>query len=237
MVSGLDAAFRLSDKEYKKLSEREKLATIRVTKASQLLPIASSGTTRYIYLPDGMTEKDVRRNYPQIMGHLDGYRTDLDKRYGMGRVPSFWEWSFPRSASSHFNNRRKVFVPCKERMTCRDRPRFAVAPRGAVATQDVTALCPKPATKESIYYVAAFLSLDEIATYVQVAGLMKGGVAEFSERPLSRMPFRYIDWDNPEEVRIHDEITAIAKIATSKRVATKSLLVAIRGLFSQLGLP
>lgn len=237
MVSGLDSAFRISDDMYENLSVKEQTATIRVTKASQLRSFVATTTTRYVYLPDGMSESKARREYPALIKHLKHYRDDLDKRYGMGRTPAFWEWSFPRSAVSHFDKRRKVFVPCKERMTCRERPRFAVVPAGAVATQDVTALAAKAGTKESVYYAAAFLSLDEIARHVRTAGLMKGGVAEFSERPLASLPFRYIDWDNPAEVRIHDAITKVARAASSKKSTDTDVLASVRVLFTKLGLP
>jgi adenine-specific DNA-methyltransferase len=35
---------------------------------------------------------------------------------------------------------------------------------------------------------------------------MKGGVAEFSERPLSLIPFRRIDWNDDREVLFHNSI-------------------------------
>jgi adenine-specific DNA-methyltransferase len=38
---------------------------------------------------------------------------------------------------------------------------------------------------------------------------MKGGVAEFSEKPLSEIPFRRIDWANETEVRIHQNISEL----------------------------
>jgi len=49
---------------------------------------------------------------------------------------------------------------------------------------------------------------------------------EFSERPLSIIPIRLIDWKNEEEVRIHDEIvTLIDLILENKEEAENRIKI------------
>ena len=66
---------------------------------------------------------------------------------------------------------------------------------------------------------------------------MKGGIAEFSERPIASIPFRPIDWSNPDESESHDEIVALVQSSlTGSDLAT--VLREIRQIFtSDLGLP
>ena len=40
-------------------------------------------------------------------------------------------------------------------------------------------------------------------------GLARGGVVEFSERPLAKIPIKLIDWDNQEEIKIYNEILSL----------------------------
>ena len=39
--------------------------------------------------------------------------------------------------------------------------------------------------------------------------MARGGVVEFSERPLAKIPIKLIDWDNQEEIKIYNEILSL----------------------------
>jgi adenine-specific DNA-methyltransferase len=60
-----------------------------------------------------------------------------------------------------------------------------------------------------------FLNLPAVSAWVRAFGLMKGGVAEFSEKPLSEIPFRRINWENQSEVEVHERITNLIESAVN----------------------
>jgi adenine-specific DNA-methyltransferase len=209
MVSGLDEAFKVSPELLAKLTEEELSVLIDVTKAYLLKPVFTDEIVHYIDIPNGLTESHVREKFPNLITHLEGYKEDLLKRYSYNRELPFWEWAFRRSESFFFDGKPKAFVPCKERLTSKPQIRFSMVPNGVIATQDVTGFAPRPEIRESLEYIVAFLTLPEVTDWVRYRGLMKGGVAEFSERPLSEIPVRRIHWEDVVEVELHDQITKL----------------------------
>ena len=105
----------------------------------------------------------------------------------------------------------RIFVPCKERISNKDYFRFSYVTKGIFPTQDVTAIFKKATTKESLFYILAFLNNYRIFNWLKNKGIVKGNIVEFSEKPISSIPFRKINWDDEEEVGYHDRITLLAK--------------------------
>jgi hypothetical protein len=68
---------------------------------------------------------------------------------------------------------------------------------------------------------------------------MKGGVAEFSERPLAGIPFRRINWEDKQEVRLHDQIRAkfISLKSDSEGDRAQGTKVLHEMVYKLLGLP
>lgn len=229
LVSGLDTAFRAEALD--ELSPEETLALADVLKAKNMVRGASKTTLPYMHLPLGLTEQQFETDYPHFYKQLSPLRADLEKRHSYTPNLPYWEWAFPRSASFHFSEREKVMVPCKERLTNRPYARFTLAPAGSVATQDVTALAPKLTVRESAQYIAAYLTLPEVSDWIRTRGLMKGGVAEFSERPLTEIPFRSIDWKNAAEVALHDEVAALMGALSGDESLQASELLEIHAKF------
>lgn len=213
MVSGLDKAFRVSEELADKIQESEREALRVVVKGANLSRLVTREFTTYIDPPPGLTENEFKRRYPTIAAHLEDFREDLELRFSYGKRLPIWEWAFRRSESFFLDGSKKIFVPCKERITNKSHVRFSLVPLGAVATQDVTALAPLPSTRESVEYISAYLTLDEVTNWIRDKGLIKGGVAEFSERPLASIPFRPIDWSSDLERQCHDEIAEIVRLA------------------------
>lgn len=232
MVSGLDRAFQLPPDLLEHLNQQEVEALISVVKARQLDAFFSTGVTSYVDLPQGLTEEEIRDTFPNLLSHLETYRSELEKRYDYGRNLPYWEWAFRRSETFFLSTRRKIFVPCKERMTNKPTVRFSLAPVNAVAVQDVTALALKSDVKESIEYVLAYLNHPLVSEWVRKRGLMKGGIAEFSERPLASIPFRPISWSDAFEVRKHDEITQL--VGEMEMCERRSLTMKVLDLVSEL---
>ncbi len=233
MVSGCDKAFRISPVLLSNLNNSELECVQQVVKGSDLNHLITFKTTPYIDLPLNLTESILEDKYPSICDHLSSFKDELNNRYSYGRNLPFWEWSFRRSEKFFKDGRTKIFVPCKERITNKDRVRFSLAPHAAIPTQDVTALCPKLGVKESAEFIAAFLSLRSVTEWIRIKGLVKGGIAEFSERPLASLPFRPINWSDKKEVKIHTALTDLLRHHSEHDI--QELEVEVKSLFSQLG--
>jgi adenine-specific DNA-methyltransferase len=207
LVSGLDKAFQLPQDV--QLNEKEARATLSVIKAKDMHSYAATLARRYIYLNDAsINEVGLKKEYPAFYDQLLPYKADLLKRYDYGREIPYWDWVFLRSMKLFQQARPKIFVPCKERITNKRRLRFCIADAGIYPTQDVTAIYLHQNVREDIYYILALLNSQVTYDWVRYKGLIKGGIAEFSERPLSVMPIRLIDWSRAREVEIHNEVVA-----------------------------
>lgn len=207
MVSGLDRAFQIP-KEIK-LSEKEKRATISVLKAKNMERYIHGDITSYIFLNgDVKNEGDLKEKYPTFYELLREFREKLEQRYNYDRKINYWEWVFLRSFSLFKQEKEKIFVPCKERISHKSYFRFSYVPSGIFPTQDVTAVFLKPEVKESIYYILALLNSEHVFEWLKHKGVVKGNIVEFSEKPLASIPIRLINWGDPVEVELHEEISS-----------------------------
>ena len=220
LVSGLDKAFQIDHlfdfPPSGELKGAEKNATLNVVKAKDLKPFFAESITKYIFVNEGLGEKDFVESYPSFYAHFQKYKNDLEKRYQYNRKINYWEWVFLRNFNLFKNNQERIFVPCKERISNRGDGRkayfrFALVDAGIFPTQDVTAIFKKPNTKESIEYILAYLNNPMIFDWLRCNGIVKGNIVEFSEKPIASIPFRLIDWRNPDEVLLHDRITALTQ--------------------------
>jgi adenine-specific DNA-methyltransferase len=208
MVSGLDRAFRLPDDM--ELSEAEEAATIEVLKGKDIQPLRVGRRHSYLLAEAVEDEDELARDLPRLHAHIGQFREQLLARYDYGKGRQWWHWSLLRSKGMFDRPEPTLMIPCKERITNKDRLRAAVAPAGIYPTQDVSALRMLPGAREDLHYVAALLCSAPWFEWVCSKGLLKGGVAEFSERPLAALPLRRIDFNDPEDAAMHDEIVAEA---------------------------
>lgn len=209
MVSGLDKAFQIDQNI---LNKKEMKNIIKVAKAKDLNGIKTNKLTTYILLQDIVsTQKELMSDFPNFYKKLGEFKETLAKRYDYKKGANYWDWSFLRNFSSLSSNNEKIFIPSKERVGHKKHFRFTVVEKGVYPTQDVTALIKNEETKESIYYCHQYLMQPIVFDWIVNRGVMRGTVAEFSEAPLNSIPFRAIDWNNLNEVQIHDEIVSLAK--------------------------
>ncbi|MEZ4887703.1 MAG: N-6 DNA methylase [Chitinophagales bacterium] len=206
MVSGLDKAFQL---EGQLLDEMEVQHSIQVVKAKHLRPFHYQQTTPYLFVNGVKSEEELKTHFPNFYEKLQPFKTQLQKRYQYNRLIPYWNWVFLRNYKLFASDKPRIFVPCKERISNKDYFRFAYVGSGIFPTQDVTALFLKETTKESIYYVLAFLNHPKVFHWLRNKGIVKGSIVEFSEKPLSSIPFRKINWANPTEVKWHGEISRL----------------------------
>lgn len=205
MVSGLDIAFQI--KEISHLSENESRCLIPVLKAKDLTPYIQKSSSTYIFVSEKISESDFKAKYPNLHSHFLPYIEKLDKRYKYNKDIPYWEFVFPRNQKLFGREVAKIFVPCKERISSKQYFRFCYAPPGFFPTQDVTAIVPKNQCRESIEYILAFLNNKRVFDWLLLNGIVKGSIVEFSEAPISKIPFRRIDWECSYERTIHDDIT------------------------------
>jgi adenine-specific DNA-methyltransferase len=207
LVSGLDKAFKVPDG--RKLSRKEKSKVIPVIKAKNLRKYYVESFTPYIFVNDVETEDELKSNYPNIFSQLMEHKPQLTRRYQYeGNIP-WWHWVFLRNFNLIANNIEKIVVPCKERIDKKGYVRFSLAEGKFYVTQDATAIVMKEEFREDIRYLLALLNSDVILNWLKYKGLRRGGVLEFSERPLASIPIRLIDWENEHEVRTHNTIVQL----------------------------
>ncbi len=234
MVTGLDEAFKLTPEFVAKLDSRELEGVSKVVKGKDLQRLISLGFSYYIDIDPSLSDEQVEARFPSLLQVLAPWKDRLLMRYANGTELKWWQWSFYRSSNFHRAKTQKGFVPGKERLTHRQHVRFSLASEGVIATQDVTAFAPLPATQESIAYIVGFLNLPSISAWVRTFGLMKGGVAEFSEKPLSEIPFRRIDWENHMEVEAHETITDLIESIAASKGTYESIEARISSEFAKL---
>jgi adenine-specific DNA-methyltransferase len=232
LVSGLDKAFQVNGDP---LNEAEKQAIIKVVKAKNLNPFYLDNITSYIYIPEGLTEEEVKEKYPHFYAHFQVYKTDLEKRYQYNRKINIWEWVFLRNFNLFSRKEKRIFVPCKERISNKNYFRFSLVDEGIYPTQDVTAIFRKSKTKESLEYIVAYLNNPSVFEWLKCNGIVKGNIVEFSEKPISSIPFRVVNWTNSEEVALHNNVTDLSKqyIATKNSVYLKEINHSINQLIAK----
>ena len=210
MVSGLDRAFQIPKET--KLTAKEKHSTISVLKAKNMEQYVHGEITPYIFLNgDVKNEEDLKEKYPAFYEILRQFQDKLELRYNYNRKINYWEWVFLRSFNLFRQEKEKIFVPCKERISHKSYFRFSYVPSGIFPTQDVTAMFLKAEVKESIYYILALLNSEHVFEWLKHKGVVKGNIVEFSEKPLASIPVRLIDWQNPTEVKLHEQISSSCK--------------------------
>ncbi len=206
MVSGLDVAFQIGDKE--ELNEAEKNVLIDVLKAKDLCVYKSKGTTKYIFIQEQISEADFEKKYPHFAAHFKPFLQKLGDRYNYNRDIPYWQFVFPRNQKLFERKEPRIFVPCKERISNKDYFRFCYAAANYYPTQDVTAIFRKKNCKESLEYLLAYLNNERVFEWFSLNGIVKGAIVEFSEAPIANIPFRPINWNSARETEIHDRITA-----------------------------
>lgn len=209
MVSGLDKAFQLNGEI---LTDKENVNLIKVIKAKDLQPFDYNDTTRYIFLKERIDEKTFREDFPNFYKKLVKSEEQLNNRYLYNRDIKFWEWVFLRNYKMFNSDQPRIFVPCKERISNKDYFRFSYVQSGIFPTQDVSAIFLKKQTEESIFYILAFLNNYRIFNWLKNKGIIKGSIVEFSEKPISSIPFRKIDFNNIGEKEIHDQISNFTEL-------------------------
>lgn len=111
-------------------------------------------------------------------------------------------------------------------------PRRSQRGEGYYPLQDVTGIVLKPNCKESIEYVLAYLNNERVFNWLRFNGIVKGEIVEFSEAPIASIPYLVIDWNNEEQVLLHDRITNETRLYIQDKDKNRELV--INELFNSL---
>ena len=231
MVSGLDKAFKIDDISC--LNKYEQACIIKIIKAKDLGKYLGNNISNYIFIPEGLTTKEFESKYTHFCEHFEPYVNELSERYQYGRKIPYWEFVFPRNKKNLFDRpSSKIFVPCKERISNKRYFRFTLASKDVYPLQDVTAIYKKNNCKESIEYILAYLNNRRIFDWLLFNGVIKGDIVEFSEAPIASIPYLPINWNEPQQVNVHNEIAQNVHqyIATRESI----FLTKINDLFNKL---
>lgn len=215
MVSGLDKAFQVIDD--KNLTEDEIYYSIDVVKAKSMQAYFYKNITKYIFINEKITEEDFKIKCPNYYNHLIAYFGQLEKRYKYNKDIKFWEWVFLRNYNLFNQKSSKIFVPCKERISHKDYFRFSYVEEGIFPTQDVTAIYKKEDVQENIFYILALLNSKYVFDWLRFKGIIKGNIVEFSEKPISSIPFRKINFSDDYEADIHNQIVLLVQKYLEKK--------------------
>lgn len=230
MVSGLDKGFQIP--EELKLTPLEQQATIEVLKAKNLKGYVYSGKVKYMLLREQISEELLRTDYPNFYALLEPYKSKLLGRYDYGKKINYWEWAFLRNYNLFSRQCAKIFVPSKDRINQRKKFRFTYASPHFYPTQDVTAIYPKHQVKEDLLYVLALLNSEYVFQWLTNNGVKKGDVIEFSEKPISSIPYRSIDFNQEDECQIYQQIVKLMQSYMLNQAEQN--LTKIAQLFTQL---
>lgn len=230
MVSGMDNAFKIND--VSSLSDVERNYVIKVYKAKDLVRFYSNNNSNYVFVTDDFDEEFFKENCPNFYGQLKPKECELNKRYNYGKKLPFWQFAFPRNEKLFRRSEKRIFIPCKERITTRHYFRFVEADENIFPLQDVTGIFKKKNCRESLEYLLAFLNSKNVFNWLKYNGIVKGDIVEFSEAPIASIPYRPIDWNNENEVEIHEKITNITRNIIDNKDA--SLFVNVENLQKKL---
>ena len=230
MVSGLDKAFQINNVQ--DLNSFEKSQLICVYKAKDLEQYYNASKNYYFFIKEPLDENDFKTKCPNLYLQIITYSEPLSKRYNYGKDLKIWEFAFPRNERLFDRKEKRIFIPCKERISSKQYFRFALADSGVYPLQDVTGILRKKNCREDIEYVLAYLNNKRVFEWLRFNGIVKGDIVEFSEAPVASIPYRPIDWTDEYEVDIHNNIVS----ATKQYIQTKdkSFLSQIESNFNLL---
>lgn len=212
MVSGRDAAFALTELEYEQLPESERGLVRTFAKARGCSRYRLLHTSKFIYA-DSIDDEDLlRRDYPTIYARLLAHKSRLSDRYGAKSKPAWWHWATVRNLAVFERNRdrMKLFVPGIDRSP---RSRFCVTEQDILGAGDVICIAARSETAEDLLYVLGWLNSDAVNDWYRVKGSRTGHRTRYTQAYVAQMPFRTIDFADPDDVKLHDEVVAGVRIA------------------------
>jgi type I restriction-modification system DNA methylase subunit len=211
-----DGIFVLSEEECKNFdfTEKEKKFIKPFIKNSEISSyIIDLEEKKYlIYLG---WEDDID-NLLNIKTHLGQYKAIMDDQ--ISRYEEKYPWfALHRPREQKIFEGEKIINPQHTQQIV-----FAYLNEPIYSSRDVYYITPKNRKlKESLKFVCAILNSNIVKFWLKHKGKRKGVAYELKTTPLSKIPFRCIDFSNNKEIRTHDVIVkkVEAMIEMKKRLA------------------
>jgi len=150
------------------------------------------------------TNKDADIDqYPAIKAHLEKFRPILENKRECkeGKLPWF---------SLHWARDQKIFEGEKIVNPQRGSTNiFGYTESQFYSSADVYYTTPKPGKRESLKYISSILNSLVIRLWLSIKCKFKGSAFELYYTPLLTIPIRRINFDDPEEVKIHDHLVEL----------------------------
>jgi len=205
-----DGIFVLGESEFHRLN-------LGISETAIVKPfIKNSEITRY------MIDKTERRyliyldwnskldDFPRIKQHLERFRPIMEDQIARYEETYPW-WALHRPREQAIFEGVKIVNPQHGQ-----EPIFAYSDEPLYASRDVYYITLLKDVRESIFYLLGILNSKLIRFWLTFKGKRKGDAFELKTTPLSKIPIRRIDFDNPEDVQLHDEIVGKVKAIREK---------------------
>lgn len=151
-------------------------------------------------------------NYPQIKSHFEKYRQLLE--YRLERYGESYRWfELHRSRSIDIFENEKLVTSRRSKQN-----RFAYENLKLYPQSDITIITKKEKTEESLKYLVALLNSSLLDNWYGKNTKLKGDMREYYYTPLSRVPIKKINFNNKEEVNVHNILGGVySPIETKKK--------------------
>ncbi|WP_287587682.1 N-6 DNA methylase [Candidatus Borrarchaeum sp.] len=211
--TGLNEAFIVDD---------DTVAKLRLEGEILVPLLRNSHISRYYVNHKGFyliytTNKTTINQYTNVKKYLERFRASLENRFQFKDGTCNWySLSIPQSRELFDNAAEKIFCPYRAR-----RNTFAYDNEMHYGLTDTYIIVPKENCEMNINYLLALLNSQVLDFWYHHAGKAKGRMNEYFTTPLSKIPIRKIDFTNPEDVSLHNNLIDLVTQLIS-RLKTKT---------------
>jgi type I restriction-modification system DNA methylase subunit len=172
--------------------------------------ITSASANEFLIYTTSATKID---DYPNIKSHLEKFRSILEAR--LSRYNEDYRWF-----ELHRSREQRIFEDKK--IVCSYRAKeasFAYHEGSFYGSTDMYFIKPKnEADSHSLKYLVGILNSKVIGFWLLKKGKIKGIIKEQFATPIGNVPIRRINFDAPQEVKIHDHLVELVdSIIEAKR--------------------
>jgi hypothetical protein len=144
-------------------------------------------------------------SYPAIRDHLEKFETvlKLKREYKSGRR-KWYALHWPRT--KNLFEQIKIVVPYRA-----EGNRFALDEQGLYGSADIFFIKTRTGASINVYYLLGLLNSKPLNFWCQKRLKKKGEVREYKPTLLQNLPIHKINLNNPEEVKLHEEVVEKVK--------------------------
>jgi len=145
--------------------------------------------------------------FPEITKHLEKFKEVLQARLERyGEKYPWWRLHRPHKKSIYEGQKIVTSRWGKQNL-------YAIQEGGFFENSDINLYIPRPDTKEALEYILGLLNSRLLNYWVKYKGRSEGVSRQLS---LQEIPIRCIDFDNPNDVKLHNEIVDKVKLISEK---------------------